>query len=128
MQLKPDGEGQGSIRQALALAACSLLGGGASAQAADTPWEIDSAVLLYSEADGRVSAIEPVATARKEIREDEFVQLKVVVDALTGASPNGATPSVRRCRRPSGRSQLSETAPRVSRKVSSSGVSPGSAV
>ena len=104
MQLKREGEGQGSIRQALALAACSLLGGGASAQAADTPWEIDSAVLLYSEADGRVSAIEPVATARKEIREDEFVQLKVVVDALTGASPNGATPSdeVQTFTRPSG--------------------------
>jgi hypothetical protein len=101
MQLKKNT----NIRQALALATCTLLGTTTSqSQADETAWEIDSAVLLYSEADNRVSAIEPVVAARKEIREDEFLQLKVVLDALTGASPNGASPTdeVQTFTRPSG--------------------------
>ncbi len=95
---------QGSIRQALALATCSLLGASGQGSAADNPWEVESAVLLYSEADSRVSAIEPVISARKEIHDEEFLQLKVVLDALTGASPNGATPTnkVQTFTRPSG--------------------------
>ncbi len=105
MQLTATGQDHGSIRQALALATCSLLGAGSGQAATDTPWEIDSAVLLYSEAaDGRVTALEPVVNVRKEIREDEFLQAKIVLDALTGASPNGATPTdkVQTFTRPSG--------------------------
>ncbi len=100
MQLKQ----KGSIREALAAATCSLLSVTAQADAGANGWEIDSAVLLYSEADNRVSAVEPVVAARKELRDDEFLQLKVVLDALTGASPNGATPSnrVQTFTRPSG--------------------------
>lgn len=93
MQLKkPD-----SIRSALAAATCGLLAGAhGGAHAADGAvtgkWEVDSAVLLYAEQD-RVKAVEPVVRMKKQLTEDESIAFKVVVDALTGASPNGAVPS-----------------------------------
>lgn len=95
---------KGNIRQALALATCSLLSVSAQAGSGQNQWDIDSALLVYSEADSRVSAVEPVVSARKEMRDDEFLDLKVVLDALTGASPNGATPTnrVQTFTRPSG--------------------------
>ncbi|NOX43587.1 MAG: DUF3570 domain-containing protein [Gammaproteobacteria bacterium] len=90
------------IATALATASCSLLGAHSGVYAAevsaDMPtkvanenaWEFDSTVLFYSETD-RVSAIEPVISARKEYGEDQFLNLKLVFDSLTGSSPNGAT-------------------------------------
>jgi Protein of unknown function (DUF3570) len=79
-----------NIREKLALATCALLQvTGTAAQAADE-WDVDSAIMLYSEGDGRVSAIEPVIAAKKEIAEDEFINVKLVLDSLTGATPNGA--------------------------------------
>jgi len=87
MQLKkPD-----SIRQALAVATCGLFTGMTAAHAQD-PWQVDSAILIYSE-QNRVSAIEPVVRMKKQLSEDESIVLKVVVDALTGSSPSGAVPS-----------------------------------
>ncbi len=77
-----------SIRDQLALASTALLQTGVAAAADD--WQIDSAVLFYQEADSRVSAIEPVINGKKEIGEGETVNLKLVLDALTGATPNGA--------------------------------------
>lgn len=79
------------IRSALTLATSTMLASVAQSSHAETDdkWEVDSAILLYSETD-RVSVIEPVVTARKEIAEDEFVSLRVVVDSLTGSSANGA--------------------------------------
>lgn len=56
------------------------------------PWEIDTAILYYSEAD-RVSAIEPVFRVRKQIADDEYLSIKLVLDSLTGASANGAIAS-----------------------------------
>ncbi|MGD8641975.1 MAG: DUF3570 domain-containing protein [Gammaproteobacteria bacterium] len=90
MQLK---KGQ-SIRGALATATCTLLGTAtddAAAFGTDAPWEFDSALLLYSETD-RVEAIEPVFKARKELDDDEFINLRLVFDSLTGASASGAVP------------------------------------
>ncbi len=90
MQLK---KGQ-SIRGALATATCTLLGtqtNEASAFGTDAPWEFDSAILYYSE-DQRVTAVEPVFKARKELDDNEFLNLRLVVDVLTGASANGAVP------------------------------------
>ncbi|WP_198022091.1 DUF3570 domain-containing protein [Algiphilus aromaticivorans] len=55
-------------------------------------WEIDSAVLFYSETD-RVQAIEPVIAVRRYFDTDRFLSGKLVFDSLTGASPNGAVPS-----------------------------------
>ncbi|MDY6978883.1 MAG: DUF3570 domain-containing protein [Pseudomonadota bacterium] len=79
------------VRRKLALATASLLGAvGPAAQAATADdWEIDSGILYYSE-DSRVTAIEPVIRARKEIGDDEYMTYRLVVDSLTGSSANGA--------------------------------------
>ncbi len=88
MQLKK----MASIRGALTSATCTLLSTVTNTALAEknlSSWEFDSALLLYSET-GRVSAIEPVFTARKEYADDKFVSFRFVFDALTGASANGA--------------------------------------
>ncbi|MDR9436756.1 MAG: DUF3570 domain-containing protein [Thiohalophilus sp.] len=79
------------VRRKLALATASLLGAvGPVAQAATADdWQVDSSVLYYSE-DSRVTAIEPVIRARKEIGDDEYMTYRLVVDSLTGSSANGA--------------------------------------
>jgi hypothetical protein len=76
---------------ALSLASCSLLGL-PSAQA-ETPWEVETAIMYYGGEDGRVSAIEPILSMKKEIHDDEFLNLKFTLDSLTGASATGAVPS-----------------------------------
>lgn len=85
-----------SIRASLSAATGMLLGGGATGAQAfgtDTPWEVDVATLYYSESDGRVQAFEPVIRGRKELGDDEYLNLKLVVDSLTGATPTGAVPA-----------------------------------
>jgi len=81
------------IKFALAAATSSLLGVTTVAQAEQSPdigdWDIDAAILYYNEAD-RVSAIEPVISATKQLDTDETLSLKLVIDVLTGASANGA--------------------------------------
>jgi hypothetical protein len=84
-----------SIRPALALATCSVITGlpqAAHAQQTDDAWDVDSAVLFYSEKD-RVSVIEPIAQFRKQLANDRSVMFRVVVDSLTGSTPNGAIPT-----------------------------------
>ncbi|MBI3775238.1 MAG: DUF3570 domain-containing protein, partial [Gammaproteobacteria bacterium] len=83
------------IRESLTAATCTLL----SIDAAhagffdyDSLWNIDSAVLLYSE-QNRVDVVEPVLQIKKEIGEGEFVTVKFVYDAMSGATPNGAAPT-----------------------------------
>ncbi len=88
MQLKKPAR----ISKLLAAATSSLLAGAAQTALAagdSNNWEIDSAVLLYSEVD-RVSVVEPIVSARKKIGDDEYMKFRLVADALTGASPNGA--------------------------------------
>lgn len=82
-------------RRALTAATLSLLGSAAAttAQADGHGWDIDSAVLVYSESDGRVQAIEPVVKGTLDLGGERFFTTKLVFDALTGASPNGATPA-----------------------------------
>src|SRR5690606_5306663 len=41
----------------------------------------------------RVSAIEPVVNARRWLADDDYLDLKLVLDTLTGASASGAMPS-----------------------------------
>ncbi|WP_303904690.1 DUF3570 domain-containing protein [Thiohalomonas denitrificans] len=92
MQLKKESK---SVRGALALATCSLLTGtsqGVNA-ASEEEWEVDSAVLFYSEGSDRVSVVEPVVGLRKALGDDEYVGVRLVVDTLTGSSPNGAIPT-----------------------------------
>ena len=74
------------------LAAISLALPGALSAATPGSWDIDSAVLFYSETD-RVQAIEPVISATRWFDTDRALNAKLVVDTLTGASPNGAVPS-----------------------------------
>ena len=85
------------IGSSLAAATCALLGPAATT-AVDAqelePWKIDSALLYYGESDGRVRDVSLNALATKELREDSFLSVKLAVDTLTGASPNGATPSI----------------------------------
>ncbi|MFQ5510408.1 MAG: DUF3570 domain-containing protein [Candidatus Krumholzibacteriia bacterium] len=87
------------IRSALA-AACTAIG--VNAQAIP-PIEIDTAALFYTESD-RVTALESRVNARTAIGEGKFFNLQLVYDALSGASPSGATrtDAVQTLTRPSG--------------------------
>ena len=52
---------------------------------------IDTAVLFYQEAGGRVQATEPVVSIAVN-RSGDILTFKFTSDTLTGATPNGATP------------------------------------
>jgi len=101
-----------NIKAALTIATAALLGGNTVAHAEttaakeDNSWEFDSAFLFYSETD-RVSASEVILNAKKSFEDDEILNLKLTVDALTGASANGAVaqPTVQTFTRPSGNGQ-----------------------
>ena len=54
--------------------------------------EVDSAVLFYKEDGGRVQAIEPMVSIKHTTATGRIFSAKITYDALTGASPNGATP------------------------------------
>ncbi|MCK5717030.1 MAG: DUF3570 domain-containing protein [Thiomargarita sp.] len=90
------------IRGALTVATCSLLGLN-SVLADEGEWDIDTAVLFYSETD-RVTAIEPVISLKREYEDEKILSVKLVIDVLTGSSASGATPSdeVQTFTRPSG--------------------------
>ncbi|MFQ5588944.1 MAG: DUF3570 domain-containing protein [Nitrospiria bacterium] len=82
------------LKSKLAAATLSLFGAATAASAGEFEgWDIDTSILFYQESDNRVTAFEPVINARKEFAGDRFANFKLVVDALTGATPNGATPS-----------------------------------
>ncbi|MGQ0587054.1 MAG: DUF3570 domain-containing protein [Gammaproteobacteria bacterium] len=89
-------------RSRLAAATLGLLGVAAAAPAAaqDEPpeppmrrWVFDTGLLLYSESDSRVQAAEPVIYATRDLGGDRKLAFKLVLDALTGATPSGATPA-----------------------------------
>lgn len=77
------------VSGALAAATCSLLGQHAVAASDQDGWQVDTSVLYYSETD-RVSAAEPVIKAKKQFDDESELELKLVLDSLTGASHNGA--------------------------------------
>ena len=86
---------QGELRNALSIATCTLLSSTAvtaHAEETKTDWLFDSAILHYSEKD-RVQVFAPVISFRKYAQFDEYIDYKLTIDAMTGASPNGATPS-----------------------------------
>lgn len=99
MQLKKSGPGL--VAGTLATLAAGLLTGAAHAQddqtattQADAPQShADAAVLVYQEQGGRVRAIEPTASLTLHGSDDHILTFGFVADSLTGASPNGATPS-----------------------------------
>ncbi len=73
----------------LSAASASLIGNPVHAESA---WDMETAVLVYSETD-RVSVVEPVISANKALNETDSLGLKLTLNALTGASANGAVPS-----------------------------------
>ena len=81
------------IGGALATATCALLGSPViHAGNNDAGWKVDTALLSYQEKD-RVNALEGAVKAQKYFSGDRILNLNFVLDALTGASPNGAAPS-----------------------------------
>lgn len=82
--------GKKSIRNALAVAACTVLSQTpAPASADEFPWKADLSTLYYTEKD-RVTVSESIASLRREIGSDEAFGLKVTFDTISGASANGA--------------------------------------
>ncbi|MDH4258768.1 MAG: DUF3570 domain-containing protein [Gammaproteobacteria bacterium] len=84
------------IGATLASATCSLLGAlpAAPVAAQEVPtWQVDTALLYYGEDAGRVSDGSLATSIRRVLDEDRSFSLNLTVDALTGATPNGAVPS-----------------------------------
>lgn len=73
----------------LSIATCTLLQAAIPVSHAEE-WDIDTSFLYYAESDGRISAFEPAVRAAIDLGDDEFINFQVVVDVLTGATPNGA--------------------------------------
>ena len=75
----------------LTLAAGSVLSavGGAAAAAEGSDWQADAALLYYGEL-GRVTAIEPVLNLKRAWSAEQSASATLVLDALGGASHNGA--------------------------------------
>jgi hypothetical protein len=77
------------LAQKLAIAATALLGSTAQGQEAEGDWEYSASILAYSEID-RVSAGELIFNGEKDYSDSSHLSFKIVLDALTGASANGA--------------------------------------
>jgi len=105
---------QPPLKALLASAGCALLAGLPNQlQAAELDnWDFDVATLIYAESDSRVAAVEPVLSATRNYDSETKLNLKLAVDVLTGASPNGATPSdqPQTFARPSGNGQFTTAA------------------
>lgn len=88
MQLK-------NILPSLSAASCALLGTAEveAAPMSSPKWQIKSAFMMYSEKD-RVTALEPSLYATATLADDTKLSMFAVFDSLTGASPNGAAPSL----------------------------------
>jgi len=99
-----------NIKALLTTATCALLGSVvASPQvlaATQDEWQFDTAIMYYGESD-RVTAVEGIIAGQKSFANDQLLNLKFTIDALTGASANGAVaqPNVQTFTRPSGRGQ-----------------------
>jgi hypothetical protein len=85
-----------SIRAALAAATCSVLAAPpplhAQGNGNEGVWDVRSGLLFYQESD-RIQIVEPVISASKTLQNGTLLTLRGVADTVTGASPNGATPS-----------------------------------
>lgn len=88
MQLKE----KKSIRAALTAATCTVLTQPLQAAQSSDEWDIKSGMLYYSEAD-RVTVIAPTVEASKATESGDNLTFRAIFDSLTGASPNGATPT-----------------------------------
>jgi len=104
-----------SISAALATATCTLLGTSVAAPvlAQEEPaWVFNTALLYYGEADGRIQDGSVKGLVQRRFVDDRVLSIGFAVDALTGATPNGAIPfdGVQTFTAPSGESTY-KTAP-----------------
>ncbi len=79
-----------NIKGKMSMAACALLQVASHQAQAAQDWTVDAATLFYSESDNRVSVFEPALHASTNFSEDQKLDVNVVFDSLTGATPNGA--------------------------------------
>ncbi len=98
------------LKDKLAIAATTLIGSGITGAIAneqtDDEWNFSASLLTYSEVD-RVSAVEAIFDAETTIDTTGNLNIKFVLDSLTGASANGAIAqnTVQTFSRPSGNGQ-----------------------
>ncbi|NJN64164.1 MAG: DUF3570 domain-containing protein [Acidobacteria bacterium] len=86
-------KGRGGVAASLLTATCTLLGSAPHvAMAEEEPklWEFDTALLYYSESDGRVRDASGSVMVRRNLRGGGLVSFGLTIDSLTGASPSGA--------------------------------------
>lgn len=82
-----------SISAALATATCSLLGTGlpTAVDAQEEPtWDINTSVFFYGEDQDRVKDYSVKNIISRLFTDDRILSFGLVIDTLTGASPNGA--------------------------------------
>jgi len=77
------------ISQSLSCATCALLGTGNSLA---EPWDIDIGLMNYIEQD-RNTGVELLIDGTRKLSGGDSFTLGLQLDTLTGATPNGATPS-----------------------------------
>jgi len=80
-----------SIRDGLAAATCALIG--INTPAPVDASDLETSLLVYTEQAGRLNTYESVTRLRQQLSGDKFFIARLVVDIMTGASPNGAAPS-----------------------------------
>jgi hypothetical protein len=99
-----------NLKGLLTTATCALLGTASVnvAQANDIQsnvdeWQFDTALMYYGESD-RITAVEGIFAGQKTFANDQVLNLKLTIDALTGSSANGAVaqPNIQTFTRPSG--------------------------
>lgn len=81
------------ISATLATATCALLGGAipAHVEAQEEPdWSFNTALLYYGEDEDRVNDYSLSVLATRSYLDDRSLTLGISIDALTGATPNGA--------------------------------------
>ncbi len=112
-----DSKPENRRRLRLALATLGLLGltTEQTAMADDSAknWTFDTGLLYYKEGGGRVQAIEPVVNAAIDLGNDRTLTAGLVIDSLSGATPNGAAPAAmpQTFAQPSGRGKTYSAAP-----------------
>lgn len=83
-----------NIKNKLSIATYTLLGGTAQqADAIENAWDLDSSFLYYSEADDRVTVKKAMAFLTGDITTDDTVNVNLVLDTMSGATPTGAVRS-----------------------------------
>ncbi|SGY87409.1 Putative uncharacterized protein [Moritella viscosa] len=90
MQLKRNSTIFTNISITLAAATC-VLSAPVTAQPSEfDSWDVDAGLLIYAESDHQVQAYEGALSFTKQIDDERSINLKGIIDVLTGASPNGA--------------------------------------